>query len=178
MAFAGWYKDAAFEAPCTKTDVEGAAYAKFVKITDLLQFRGGSLRMDLSEPSVSTYLRFGYTMAIPEGTTFVENGWYYKRVTVSSPDDVRFVAYNNAMNNDGTVTANLVFNNVKTSLYKANFTEKAFVKYVTADGTTVEAVESTYQSRSVSEVADAILNHSMASKAEKEYANNIKAAIQ
>ena len=178
MAFAGWYKDAAFETPCTKTDVEGAAYAKFVKITDLLQFRGGSLRMDLSEPSVSTYLRFGYTMAIPEGTTFVENGWYYKRVTVSSPDDVRFVAYNNAMNNDGTVTANLVFNNVKTSLYKANFTEKAFVKYVTADGTTVEAVESTYQSRSVSEVADAILNHSMASKAEKEYANNIKAAIQ
>lgn len=97
MAFAGWYKDAAFETPCTKTDVEGAAYAKFVKITDLLQFRGGSLRMDLSEPSVSTYLRFGYTMAIPEGTTFVENGWYYKRVTVSSPDDVRFVAYNNAM---------------------------------------------------------------------------------
>ena len=178
MAFAGWYKDAAFETPCTETDVEGAAYAKFVKITDLLQFRGGSLRMDLSEPSVSTYLRFGYTMAIPEGTKFVENGWYYKRVTVSSPDDVRFVAYNNAMNNDGTVTANLVFNNVKTSLYKANFTEKAFVKYVTADGTTVEAVESTYQSRSVSEVADAILNHSMASKAEKEYASNIKTAIQ
>lgn len=178
MAFAGWYKDATFETPCTESDVEGAAYAKFVKITDLLQFRGGSLRMDLSEPSVSTYLRFGYTMAIPEGTTFVENGWYYKRVTVSSPDDVRFVAYNNAMNNDGTVTANLVFNNVKTNLYKANFTEKAFVKYVTADGTTVEAVESTYQSRSVSEVADAILKHPMASKAEKEYAGNIKAAIQ
>ena len=178
MAFAGWYKDAAFETPCTESDVEGVAYAKFVKITDLLQFRGGSLRMDLSEPSVSTYLRFGYTMAIPEGTTFVENGWYYKRVTVSSPDDVRFVAYNNAMNNDGTVTANLVFNNVKTNLYKANFTEKAFVKYVTADGTTVEAVESTYQSRSVSEVADAILKHPMASKAEKEYAGNIKAAIQ
>ena len=178
MAFAGWYKDAAFETPCTESDVEGAAYAKFVKITDLLQFRGGSLRMDLSEPSVSTYLRFGYTMAIPEGTTFVENGWYYKKVTVSSPDDVRFVAYNNAMNNDGTVTANLVFNNEKTSLYKANFTEKAFVKYVTADGTTVEAVESAYQSRSVSEVADAILKHPMASKAEKEYANNIKAAIQ
>ena len=82
------------------------------------------------------------------------------------------------MNNDGTVTANLVFNNVKTNLYKANFTEKAFVKYATADGTTVEAVESTYQSRSVSEVADAILKHPMASKAEKEYASNIKAAIQ
>ena len=178
MAFAGWYKDASFTTPCAASDVEGAAYAKFVPITDLLQFKGGSLRMDVTDPSTSTYLRFGYTMAIPEKSAFIENGWYYKKVTVSSPDDVRFVAYNNAMNNDGTVTANLVFNNVKTNLYKANFTEKAFVKYVTADGTTVEAVESDYQTRSVGEVADAILKHPMASNPEKEYALKIKSAIQ
>ena len=178
MAFAGWYKDAAFKTPCTESDVEGAAYAKFVPVTNLLQFKGGSLRMDIGNPDEFTYLRFGYTMAIPENSTFVENGWYYKKVTVSSPDDVRFVAYNNAMNNDGTVTANLVFNEVKTSLYTANFTEKAFVKYVTVDGTTVEAVESNYQSRSVIDVADAILEHPMASKAEKEYAKKIKSAIQ
>lgn len=177
MAFAGWYKDASFTTACTASDVEGAAYAKFVPITNLLQFKGGSLRMDVGEPTESTYLRFGYTMAIPEGASFVENGWYYKKVTVSSPDDVRFVAYNNAMNSDGTVTANLVFNNVKTNLYKVAFTEKAFVKYVTADGTTVEAVESAYQSRSVVEVADAILQHPMASQAEKEYAQKIKIAI-
>lgn len=178
MAFAGWYKDASFTTPCAASDVEGAAYAKFVPITDLLQFKGGSLRMDVTDPSTSTYLRFGYTMAIPEKSAFIENGWYYKKVTVSSPDDVRFVAYNNATNNDGTVTANLVFNNVKTNLYKANFTEKAFVKYVTADGTTVEAVESDYQTRSVGEVADAILKHPMASNSEKEYALKIKSAIQ
>ena len=178
MAFAGWYKDASFTTPCAASDVEGAAYAKFVPITDLLQFKGGSLRMDVTDPSTSTYLRFGYTMAIPEKSVFIENGWYYKKVTVSSPDDVRFVAYNNVMNNDGTVTANLVFNNVKTNLYKANFTEKAFVKYVTADGTTVEAVESDYQTRSVGEVADTILKHSMASNSEKEYALKIKSAIQ
>lgn len=178
MAFAGWYKDASFKTACTASDVEGAAYAKFVPITDLLQYKGGSLRMDVTDPSTSTYLRFGYTMAIPEKSAFIENGWYYKKVTVSSPDDVRFVAYNNATNNDGTVTANLVFNNVKTNLYKANFTEKAFVKYVTADGTTVEAVESDYQTRSVGEVADAILKHPMASNSEKEYALKIKSAIQ
>ena len=178
MAFAGWYKDASFTTPCAASDVEGAAYAKFVPITDLLQFKGGSLRMDVTDPSTSTYLRFGYTMAIPEKSAFIENGWYYKKVTVSSPDDVRFVAYNNAMNNDGTATANLVFNNVKTNLYKANFTEKAFVKYVTADGTTVEAVGSDYQTRSVGEVADAILKHPMASNSEKEYALKIKSAIQ
>ena len=178
MAFAGWYKDAAFETPCTETDVEGPAYAKFVKITDLLKFRGGSLRMDVTDPSASTYLRFGYTMAVPSGVSFVENGWYVKSIKASAPEDVRRVASNKVLNSDGTVTSNLVIVDVPTSYYEYNFGEKAFVKYVTADGTTVEVVENTYQSRSVSEVADAILAHPMASQAEKDYAKKIKSAIQ
>ena len=177
-AFAGWYKDAAFTTPCTANDVEGAAYAKFVNITDLLKFKGGSLRMDKGVPSESTYLRFGYTKAIPEGTTYIENGWYYKRLSAPTSGDRRLVAYNNALNNDGTITSNLVFNGVAKNYYTANFTEKAFVKYMTVDGTTVEAVEDAYHSRSVSEVADAILAHPMASKAEKDYATSIKSAIQ
>ena len=178
MAFAGWYKDAAFETPCTANDVEGAAYAKFVNITDLLKFKGGSLRMDKGVPSESTYLRFGYTKAIPEGSTYIENGWYYKRLSAPTSGDRRLVAYNNALNNDGTITSNLVFNGVAKNYYTANFTEKAFVKYMTVDGTTVEAVEDAYHSRSVNEVADAILAHPMASKAEKDYATSIKSAIQ
>ena len=74
MAFAGWYKDAAFTTACTASDVGGAAYAKFVPITDLLQYKGGSLRMDVAQPSELTWLRFGYTMSLPEGASFVENG--------------------------------------------------------------------------------------------------------
>ena len=178
MAFAGWYKDAAFTTACAASDVEGAAYAKFVKITDLLQFKGGSLRMDVTDPSTSTYLRFGYTMAVPSGVTFVENGWYVKSIKASAPEDVRRVASNKVLNSDGTVTSNLVIVDVPTSYYEYNFGEKAFVKYVTADGTTVEVVENTYQSRSVSEVADAILAHPMASQTEKDYAKQIKSAIQ
>lgn len=177
MAFAGWYKDATFETPCTESDVEGAAYAKFVKITDLLQYKGGSLRMDVAQPSELTWLRFGYTMALPEGASFVENGWYFKKVSTSQPTDVRRLANNNVPNIDGTITANLVFTGVTTNYYSANFSEKAFVKYVTADGTTVEAVESDYQVNSVLGVADAILAHPMASKAEKDYATLIKAAV-
>ena len=178
MAFAGWYKDAAFETPCTESDAEGAAYARFVKITDLLKYKGRSLRMDKGDPSETTYLRFGYTKAIPNGATYIENGWYYKRLSAPTGDDIRFAAYNNVLNEDGTITSNLVFNEVKARLYTANFTEKAFVKYVTVDGTTVEAVENAYHSASVIQAADAILKHPMASKAEKEYANSIKAAIQ
>ena len=177
-AFAGWYKDASFTTPCAASDVEGAAYAKFVPITDLLKFKGGSLRMDKGVPSESTYLRFGYTKAIPEKATYIENGWYYKRLSAPTSGDRRLVAYNNALNNDGTITSNLVFNGVTKNYYTANFTEKAFVKYMTVDGTTVEAVEDAYHSRSVSEVADAILAHPMASEAEKDYATSIKSAIQ
>ena len=178
MAFAGWYKDASFTTACTASDVEGAAYAKFVPITDLLKFKGGSLRMDKGVPSESTYLRFGYTKAIPEKATYIENGWYYKRLSAPTSGDRRLVAYNNALNNDGTITSNLVFNGVAKNYYTANFTEKAFVKYMTVDGTTVEAVEDAYHLRSVSEVADAILAHPMASEAEKVYATSIKSAIQ
>ena len=176
-AFAGWYKDASFTTPCTASDVEGAAYAKFVNITDLLQYKGGSLRMDVAQPSELTWLRFGYTMALPEGASFVENGWYFKKVSTSQPTDVRRLANNNVLNIDGTITANLVFTGVTTNYYSANFSEKAFVKYVTADGTTVEAVESDYQVNSVLGVADVILAHPMASKAEKDYATQIKAAV-
>lgn len=178
MAFAGWYKDATFTTPCAASDVEGAAYAKFVPITDLLQYKGGSLRMDKGVPSESTYLRFGYTKAIPEKATYIENGWYYEMLSAPTSGDRRLVAYNNALNNDGTITSNLVFNGVAKNYYTANFTEKAFVKYMTVDGTTVEAVEDAYHSRSVSEVADAILAHPMASEAEKDYATSIKSAIQ
>ena len=177
MAFAGWYKDASFKTACTASDVEGAAYAKFVPITDLLQYKGGSLRMDVAQPSELTWLRFGYTMALPEGASYVENGWYFKKVSTSQPTDVRRSANNNVLNIDGTITANLVFTGVTTNYYSANFSEKAFVKYKTADGTTVEAAESDYQVNSVLGVADAILAHPMASEAEKYYATQIKAAV-
>ncbi len=177
MAFAGWYKDASFKTACTASDVEGAAYAKFVPITNLLQYKGGSLRMDVAQPSELTWLRFGYTMALPEGASFVENGWYFKKVSTSQPTDVRRLANNNVLNIDGTITANLVFTGVTTDYYSANFSEKAFIKYITADGTTVEAVESDYQVNSVLGVADVILAHPMASKAEKDYATQIKAAV-
>lgn len=86
------------------------------------------------------------------------------------------MANNNVLNIDGTITANLVFTGVTTNYYSANFSEKAFVKYVTADGTTVEAVESDYQVNSVLGVADVILAHPMASKVGKDYATQIKAA--
>mgnify|MGYP004504008415 CR=1 FL=1 len=168
MAFAGWYKDTSFTTPCTASDVEGAAYAKFVNITDLLLYKGGSPRMDVAQPSELTWLRFGYTMALPEGANFIENDWYFKKVSTSQPTDVRRLANNNVLNIDGTITANLVFTGVATNYYSANFSEKTFVKYVTTDGTTVEAAESDYQENSALGGTGVILAHPMASKAGKD----------
>ena len=177
MALAGWHKDTSFTTACTASDVEGAAYAKFVNITDLQLYKSGSPRIDVAQPSELTWLRFGYTMALPEGANFVENDWYLKKVSASQPTDVRRLANNNVLNIDGTITADLVSTGVTTNYYSANFSEKAFVKYVTADGTTVEAAESDYQVNSALGGTDVILAHPMASKVGKDYATQIKAAV-
>ena len=167
MAFVGWYKDTSFTTPCAASDVESAAYAKSVPITDLLKYKGGSPRMDVAQPSELTWVRFDCTMALPEGASFIENGWYFKKVSTSQPTDVRRLENNNGLNIGGTITANLVFTGVATNYYSANFSKKAFVKYVTADGTTVEAAESDYQVNSALGVADVIFAHPMASDAGK-----------
>ena len=145
MAFAGWHKNVSFTTACTASDAEGAAYAKFVNITGLLLYKGGSPRIDVAQPSELTWLRLGYTMALPEGASLVENGWHFKKVSTSQSADVRRLANNNVLNIDGAITANLEFTEVTTNYYSAKCSEKAFVKYVTADGTTVEVAESDYQ---------------------------------
>ena len=173
MAFAGWYKDAAFKTPCAASDVEGAAYAKFVKISDLITFKGGSLRMDVGTPAELTYLRFGYNLAIPDNASFIENGWYYHRPQDEAGIQKSVVASNNVLNNDGTVTSNIVFSKVAKDRYRLGYQVMAYVKYKTSDGTEVEAKENAYQERSVLDVAQAIQNHQMASATEKAYAQEI-----
>lgn len=173
MAFAGWYKDADYKNACSDSDVEGAAYAKFVKISDLITFKGGSLRMDVGTPAESTYLRFGYNLAIPDKASFIENGWYYHRPQDEAGIQKSVVASNNVLNNDGTVTSNIVFSKVAKDRYKLGYQVMAYVKYKTSDGTEVEAKENAYQQRSVLDVAQAIQNHQMASATEKAYAQEI-----
>ena len=78
------------------------------------------------------------------------------------------MANNSVLNVDGTITANLVFTGVTTNYYSVNYSEKAFVKYVTADGTTVKVAESDYQVNSALGGTGVILAHPMTSKAGKD----------
>ena len=177
MAFAGWYKDAALKYPCSASDTEGAAFAKFVKVSDLFQFVGCSLNTSGNVPAEYTTPRFSYIMSVPEGVTSIENGWYFKKVTDPTKPDVRSLSGNNIVQTGNTVFTSLTFNKVTARFYGKKFSTKAFAKYTTADGTTVEAVEADYDAFTPAEIADAVLAHPMATQADKDYAAAIKAAV-
>lgn len=177
MAFAGWYKDAALKYPCGAGDTEGAAYAKFVKVADLFRFLGCSLNMSGNVPAEYTTPRFSYTMSIPEGVAFIENGWYFKKVSDPTKPDVRSLAGNNIVQTGNKIFASMTFSKVDARFYGKKFSTKAFVKYTTADGTTVEAVEADYDAFTPAEIADAVLAHPMATQADRDYAAAIKAAV-
>lgn len=177
MAFAGWYKDAALKYPCGASDTEGAAYAKFVKVADLFRFLGCSLSTSGNVPDQYTTPRFSYVMSVPEGATSIEDDWYFKKVSDPTKPAVRSLSSNNVVQTGGDVFTSLTFNKVPVRLYEKKFSTKAFVKYTTADGTTVEAVEADYNAFTPAEIADAVLAHPMATQADKDYAAAIKAAV-
>lgn len=177
MAFAGWFKDAALTTPCGASDTSGAAWAKLVRLDAMFRFIGSSFNMTGNVPNQYTTPRFSYTMSVPEGATSIENGWYFKKVSNPSLPDVRSLSANNIVQTGGTVFASQTFNKVPPRLYGKKFSTKAFAKYVTADGTTVEAVEADYDAFTPAEIADAVLAHPMASETDKTYAAAIKAAV-
>lgn len=178
MAFAGWYKDAAFKTACTTSDVEGAAYAKFVKISDLITFKGGSLRTDLTgEDNYSmTSLRFGYEIHAPDGAKLDrENwGWTYRNPNSGASASVKAENYWR-IDNNGVIT-NLVIREISKDGQAANYSTRyevnAQLAYVTKDGTKV-CVKDETRVRSVNDVAEAIKNDSFASDVDLKYANGI-----
>ncbi len=175
-AFAGWYRDPALTVPCTVDDVRGPAYAKFVKVADLLAFRGCSFSMSKNDPAGNTGLRFSYDITAPGGSNFVGVGMYGR--FADKPEDHTFNLNTGSLRTDGRSDSNLVFDRMKVQYYERPYIIKAFVKYTTADGTTVEAVEGEYHAATMAGIADAVLAHPMATKADKDYAAAIKAAIQ
>lgn len=178
MAFAGWYKDAEFKTACAIGDVEGAAYAKFVKISDLITFKGGSLRTDLTgEDNYSmTSLRFGYEMHAPDGAKLDRKnwGWTYRNPNSGASASVKAENYWR-IDNNGVIT-NLVIREISKDGQVANYSTRyevnAQLAYVTKDGTKV-CVKDETRVRSVNDVAEAIKNDSFASDVDLKYANGI-----
>lgn len=180
-AFAGWYKDPEFTQPCASTDVNGTAYPKFVKISDLITFKGGSLRTDLTgkDDYSKTSLRFGYEMHAPEGSQidFGNWGWYYK--SPSSAETFHKAENYWRIDNNGVI-ANFVLSPIYKSDHKLGYSTvfdvTAQLAYITADGTGVK-VKDQSRSRSVDQVAKAIQKDSFASTDDRAYADGILGSI-
>ncbi len=192
-AFAGWFQDPQLTTPCEKGTAYDTAYPKFVEVSDLIAFKGGSLRMDLTGENdySKTSLRFGYDMKVPAGATLDVNastetvtpenvkwGWVY---TSSVSENAKGVAVKNYwLTGDNGAIANLVLTPINASGssidYKTEFQVKAQVAYTTADGTYVTAADSA-RTRSVKSVAEEIGKNTFASSAEKAYAEGILKTI-
>lgn len=168
-AFAGWYTDDICKTALDSNKKDGPAYAKFVEISELIHFKGGSLRMDESAET-SASLRFGYITEVPEGSQYIESSWDWfaggvRQDTVTADSRVVF--------EDGSAMANIVVKKISPAQYGLVLKVRENLKYRTVDGTEVPVVETSYKERSVYEVAGKIKANHGASKAEQEYADAI-----
>ena len=174
-AFAGWYKDSGLTEPCDlSTPVGTAVYPKFVEVSDLITFKGGSLRMDQAA-SVGTSLRFGYETRIPDLASLVGVSWKYKIKGSAHEYDKQMGNY---LINEDSLTANIVLTGIDPDNYSRVYCSRESVTYITADGTQVTATEKDFNEKSVSGVADAILNNKYALTKDVQYANQIKEAMK
>ena len=167
QTFAGWYADSQYGTPSTAT--EGTAYAKFVDISSVVEFRGGSLRIDAA-PETQGSIRFGYSLRVPEGSQLVGAGW---DCTIEGKE-YKYDATNFATYDTGRTAVNLVLRNTPKAHYGTQIATIMNMTYKTVDGTTV-TTKDIVQTRSINQVAQYILNSSTASADEKEYATKILA---
>ena len=176
--FAGWYSDSDFVNPRTDSDNDNTYYAKFVPISDVIKFQGGSLRMDLTgkdgKPDYSkTNLRFGYVIDAPG-----ENAsWKWKLSFGDGTTEYVRKGENMVEQADGRYRSNVVITGI-TSKYYAEVDHAVLeLTYTTPDGTPVTVTDAK-QSRSVKDVVEAILAEGSDSKPEeKGYAQNLKDAM-
>lgn len=175
QVFAGWYTDSTCVTAYTATT--GKAYAKFVPLSSIITFKGGSLRMD-GDASTATNLRFGYTITMPEGLSFVDVGWTASGVNgQGEPWTGTARATNKVVSDTGIIETNLLLVNVKSTYYTQMWSSTMEVTYQTSDGTSVTAVASTVDQRSIQNVATYITASNTATAVEKEYAQKILSAI-
>ncbi|MCD8120095.1 MAG: hypothetical protein LUE29_11590, partial [Lachnospiraceae bacterium] len=151
-------------------ELSGISYGYTAMSEDdsVVSFLGGSLRMkDSASDYSSTNLRFGYTITLPEGAELTS--WYWNWGT----DESNLSGYVEGVNkvDDETITTNLVITDIPSASYDTTIYSQLVVVYE-LDGVTYMVTDSV-QSRSVNEVATAILSSSDATAEEITYANGI-----
>lgn len=182
MAFAGWYVDAGHTIPLPDRVTSGRAYAKFVPVSDVIGFKGGSMRADFSDTSgkvdyASTSMRLGYAIAPTSGATVTAWGWKYGASETNLTGSAIGVNKIDGADNDGSFISNLVVKGFASRNYARTVYSRLWVAYTTADGTSVTVTDGV-RSRSIQGIAQAILaDGSGAGDEEREYAQGILGQI-
>ena len=136
----------------------------------IIEFRGGSLRMDYEEYDKTSF-RFGYKITLPEGATLKNWSWKY---TTTDPDKVLYrKGEKSTVNEDGTIHTNLVMTRVPKEYFESEITAKLKITYTLADGTECTLEENAFHSRTVKQVVENIMESSTATQVEKDYATNL-----
>ncbi|PLS27719.1 hypothetical protein [Bifidobacterium parmae] len=173
QVFAGWYADAALTTPVAADVTSGYAYARFLPVSDVIEFRGGSLRLDYgSDDYAKTSLRFGYRMPKALGLTSSAVKWTYEIAGKTYGADAK-----NPYDDGTYIVNNLVFTGVPLASYATDITVTASWTFTTADGTTVTATETAGDTRSVRQVAKAVVADASAGETVKAYAQGLLDAM-
>ncbi len=167
-AFAGWYSDAA----CTTVHAgtTGWAYARFVPVSELISFRGCSLRDD-GEGYDKSSLRFCYQFTYPSGCARTWMGWHWKNSTSGAEGDAQAASY--WLGGGSTASANIVFAGVSRDGFTAARLVRGKVSYTTADGTPVTVDEGADRSSTVAGAAQQIASGGVSSSSDVAYAKGI-----
>lgn len=172
QVFTGWFTDSGFSTPLGESVTTGHAYARFTPVSDVIEFRGGSLRIDDATTTTKTPLRFGYRMPKSLGLTsgsvtwtYVIGGRTYTAKAVNPYDDGDYIVNN------------IVFTGVPVASYATDIAVTTAWTFTTADGTAVTATETAANTRSVRQVATAVLADDTAGETVKTYARGLLDAM-
>lgn len=182
--FTGWFKDPGLRNPVKPDETTGKVYAGFQPKSAFFTFLGGSLRMDETDPTVSTHIRFGYRInTYVDGCsvdTSGKTGWIYGWTNASGavyqgelfPERLN-LAY---AGNDVYYTTNLVITNVPVSHYATSISSQFVLTYTTKSGEEF-TLKSPGEKRSVKQVATAVRDNTSAPSTQVEYCKKILATL-
>ena len=188
--FAGWYQDEGLTQPCSSDQLNGVAYAKFVKLDaadgeeGLINWLGNSLRTDLQSTYGfdQTFLRFSYKLNVPADATLNKSGktgWAIRFNDNGAEGEwSKFLPETlNTEDYKGGIRSNAVFKNIAKTKYESRVYEvRMIVSYTTGDGTNVNVADLQSHSRSVFGLATAIKSNPQ-TDADRTYAEGIISAV-
>ncbi|MBT1166438.1 hypothetical protein [Bifidobacterium simiarum] len=171
LAFAGWYTDSTLSKPAQQGSKDVVAYLIPVEQAYKIQFLGGSLRVDTPQIKDTANLRFSYrTKMLGKNLQYQSAGWSY---TIPGINNFDATAKNPYTDTEGYTVNNLVLTNVPKDQYDTAIRVRMSLTYKTPDGTSVTVFDPVEQSRSVNQVAKAIVQDGTVSGVVKDYAQGL-----